>query len=1084
MPKITPGRLHAENKGAIDWGFGMVAYGCHNYVAIVSPQSLEVVQTLDEHAACVSCVKWSKMCHASLLAEHEPFLASGDHSGTILVWNVREASLVTTLKEATGVDQIEWHPENPDTLVSIHRASQQTSGVLALWNTMQGVQIWKCPLPELQSAISLVFSPFDYTLLAFASRPGAISFVSDFNLTKPPTKVEQKYRIAGARTETKSKKAATDKADVLQMLFSPHTLNLVYVLLCRELLIFDTTLHKVIGSFALDGAREDFQSMLLCKDYPDTMFCLHVDGSMSVWARKSGVYDYDLACWNDVMQFNKKSQKKSSAISSFVNGPTQQYTIAAVGLDGTVWLWEYLDQPTVNSHSQSKGKLQVTGMISGVCWPITLLSMSPFHMGIAAVSSQNGSLQIVDIERNRIKREFTVWVQKEKVTPIFGSLWLSEQELLIYGWTALETKRDKYQNKVGIFNIVSGHLKDIRPVSQGEASCIKSVKVSYAQQFYFILFKDGTVEVCLLSSSAVIKTIKPENTVTCAEWLPNKQEMPKRVITSLTLGDIDDDSAPEFFEQFIITFIEAGNIRCYTVGRHSVGVLPMAMDLGGGLITCIATKDALVISGDNYGVLHCCNLMTAETRSFPTHSGSISQIQYSPAPHSMLLLVLFSNGGFGIWDVQHGTRHSTSIYLNHRSIHGMEIGWAGGFPTVVASDCSLRIMDKSLSTCNNRITPESFDSPFFPSLYVLPPQRALVIHTMLAHFSPQLISPEHRKFLLKFVTSATLGQLEHASGLLSRCVVTAKCFEAFHEYRLWNLLGFSMQASKLRKSWTDAQPAAGATAGEQRPTDAVKAPQDAPLNGFFELMSSPAILTQREFERADVHVKRLDRGQDEEPFKKLANFNVLLGRKEEAVDLLLSSAAANSKHLNYASVLKACVVAASVGPDAFERTVRSVALDMFARGDAAEGIQMLCIIDKTDEACRYLYSNGKWTDAAWLANLRLHGEDAAKVMRTWAYHLASTGQTTKAIELLVCLGEYHIALHLLASLQSWETAALFARCCTEEGLLVTCTSSPLIDGLLPLKELLNTTFTSYLQYLKTADLLESVTAEYQAMISQ
>lgn len=35
----------------------------------------------------------------------------------------------------------------------------------------------------------------------------------------------------------------------------------------------------------------------------------------------------------------------------------------------------------------------------------------------------------------------------------------------------------------------------------------------------------------------------------------------------------------------------------------------------------------------------------------------------------------------------------------------------------------------------------------------------------------------------------------------------------------------------------------------------------------------------------------------------------------------------------------------------------------------AEGVQLLCLIDKAADACRYLQTYGEWTRAAWLAKV-------------------------------------------------------------------------------------------------------------------
>ena len=52
----------------------------------------------------------------------------------------------------------------------------------------------------------------------------------------------------------------------------------------------------------------------------------------------------------------------------------------------------------------------------------------------------------------------------------------------------------------------------------------------------------------------------------------------------------------------------------------------------------------------------------------------------------------------------------------------------------------------------------------------------------------------------------------------------------------------------------------------------------------------------------------------------------------------------------------------------------------------------LCFVDSKQDACKYLQTTSRWTDAAWLATLRLDGNDSAQVLRAWASFLASSGQ--------------------------------------------------------------------------------------------
>lgn len=39
----------------------------------------------------------------------------------------------------------------------------------------------------------------------------------------------------------------------------------------------------------------------------------------------------------------------------------------------------------------------------------------------------------------------------------------------------------------------------------------------------------------------------------------------------------------------------------------------------------------------------------------------------------------------------------------------------------------------------------------------------------------------------------------------------------------------------------------------------------------------------------------------------------------------------------------------------------------------SEGVQLLCLIDKAADACRYLQTYGEWNRAAWLAKVTQHG---------------------------------------------------------------------------------------------------------------
>ena len=60
-----------------------------------------------------------------------------------------------------------------------------------------------------------------------------------------------------------------------------------------------------------------------------------------------------------------------------------------------------------------------------------------------------------------------------------------------------------------------------------------------------------------------------------------------------------------------------------------------------------------------------------------------------------------------------------------------------------------------------------------------------------------------------------------------------------------------------------------------------------------------------------------------------------------------------------------------------------------------DGVQLLCLIDKGLDGCRYLQTYGEWQTAAWLAKATLSERDCSEVFTKWADHLASVAVSQK-----------------------------------------------------------------------------------------
>lgn len=205
----------------------------------------------------------------------------------------------------------------------------------------------------------------------------------------------------------------------------------------------------------------------------------------------------------------------------------------------------------------------------------------------------------------------------------------------------------------------------------------------------------------------------------------------------------------------------------------------------------------------------------------------------------------------------------------------------------------------------------------------------------------------------------------------------------------------------------------------------------ATLPVYFDLLLDPSQLRTLHMNGAALQEKK--RAQNYQLTQSITDFHLTLGQKDKAMELLLETPPDNAMY--YADVLKACVVAASLSPDTFRNTVKLVATSLIANGSVDEGVQLLSLIGKSLDACRYLQSHDRWVEAAQLAKLTLGYDDAGHIYKKWVEHLVSENQLLEAIEIEITLGEYDVVLALLHKANLYELAALFAIAANDSDIL-------------------------------------------------
>lgn len=85
-------------------------------------------------------------------------------------------------------------------------------------------------------------------------------------------------------------------------------------------------------------------------------------------------------------------------------------------------------------------------------------------------------------------------------------------------------------------------------------------------------------------------------------------------------------------------------------------------------------KDEFLVGGDVSGNIHVWNFLNKKSFAFSTNKGIIKRIRFSPTAQHQIL-VLFNEGEFGIWDLDHNTRISISSYLKGRDLRAIDCDW-------------------------------------------------------------------------------------------------------------------------------------------------------------------------------------------------------------------------------------------------------------------------------------------------------------------------------------------------------------------------------------------------------------------------
>ncbi|CDQ80993.1 unnamed protein product [Oncorhynchus mykiss] len=501
-----------------------------------------------------------------------------------------------------------------------------------------------------------------------------------------------------------------------------------------------------------------------------------------------------------------------------------------------------------------------------------------------------------------------------------------------------------------------------------------------------------------------------------------------------------------------------------------------------GSIACIAWKGDTLVLGDVDGNLNFWDLKARLSRGIPTHRGWVKKIRFAPGKGNQKLLVMYTDGA-EVWDTKEVNMVSSLRIGRNVNYRILDIDWCTSDKVVLASeDGCIRVLEMAMKSASYRMDEQDLTDPVWCP-YLLLPRAALTLKAFLllqpwsGTFTMDITQVDYtEKHEIKGLIQEQLNSmsndmksvlLDPELNLLQRCLLVSRLFGDESDLQFWTVAAHYLQ------SFAQARHLSVPVPEGQTPAEGTQATPQGHLDIYHDTLCESFYFQRFQLER--VHLQEVKRSSYEHT-KKCADQLLLLGQvsttTDRAVQLLLETSADNPSY--YCDSLKACLVTTITSSGPSQSTIKLVATNMIANGKLAEGVQLLCLIDKAADACRYLQTYGEWNRAAWLAKVRLNPAESSDVLKRWAEHLCSpqVNQKSKAILVLLSLGCFHKVGEMLQSMRYFDRAALFIEACLKYGVMEANDSTNILSKSRH-HTLIGAAFVDYARLLRTLGLRES-----------
>nr|CAD7432286.1 unnamed protein product [Timema monikensis] len=722
-------------------------------------------------------------------------------------------------------------------------------------------------------------------------------------------------------------------------------------------------------------------------------------------------------------------------------------------------------------------RLLVTGLLSGAVSPLTVVRMCPplttrnwqKYTPLLAAGTTEGIIQVYNMATGTVDKELIV-----HTCTVRGVEWTNLTSFLSFAHPNVIGSNAQVRNEVMLTDTMTGHSIALR-TDKGEEQPIDMLRVSPLKQYFVVILKDGPFELWDLRSLSILRVMpKKFPTVTALEWSPihnlktlkkklasveeKEQAEPANLAANTNSGDSgrsdSQDKQLVVREHFVFSDSESQLYHFSVEGNLVRDGIKIPPETGVGTVTCIAFKNDQIVQGDVDGLLNIWDLKGKSSKNVHTGRGWIKKMRFAPGKGNLKLLVLYSDG-VDIVDLKKQYERISQLKCPKDMVKVLDIDWAASDKPVLATqDGCLRVMDMMLTASFSPIIDYEFQEPLFchtmlPNVAIMNLQLQLsgqfwndnytLDFNMQHGFTLPHLQEVHEQ--LGMLEEEDLMYLQHCPlGTAERSLMAAQLLSDQSEVDFWTVALYYLQITKLEsKNSNKVYMAEHSTGGDLVSMGSPSVldtkrinryPHLQPLDTCYDVLCEPYTYQRLQLERVSLHESK--RG-DYKHTKMVIEQLILLGEMDRAVQLLLETELENTNY--YTDAIKACLVATIQSTGAAQSTIKLVATNLIANGNIWEGVQLLCLIGKGLDACRYLMSYNLWDRAVWLAKAVLPQPETQEVMRKWADRLWTLDHKHQAILVMLSLGQFERVLEMLGTLRLHARAGLLLQACREFGLV-------------------------------------------------